>query len=324
MSAVLAAFDALIAAAYARRPAVAEAEAVVAELAAAGPEDAAAIADRIAALGDALAPELVEDPLFAALLVLTGKHPVPAIERARRALAAATHELASVGVVFDRIDDAIVVTAEATPDRARVATMIEMITTTSAPDLDELPIVIAGVSAPDFVPLTRLRRTDHARCELCALPLDDRHDHLLAADLRVTCACRGCALVGPQGYRAIPRGIRTVAIPDVAGWLDRLNIPVGIAAMIRRDDGRIVIGYPGPAGLVESTLDPALVATLDVELAPEIEALVWSHLGVLRCGIDAVFRLIGEIRRSWQGITGGEAGHAAVARVLADLQAEAA
>lgn len=181
------------------------------------------------------------------------------------------------------------------------------------------------------------RRSQHERCELCALELAPEHDHLFAPATRMLkCACQACVLIIPtrqdSPYRAIPRGTRRVAVEGIGGWLDRLNVPVGVAALVKREDGRVTINYPGPAGLVEAELShepwDALCAEVPAvaDLAPEVEALVWSRLGgeqVLRVGIDAVFRLIGELRQSWQGITGGLEGPAAVQRVLSELGARA-
>ena len=181
------------------------------------------------------------------------------------------------------------------------------------------------------------RAPAHERCELCAAPIAADHEHLYApANRTVRCACTGCALIIPtsssSGYLRVPRGTRRIEVADVAGWLDRLAVPVGIAALIRRDD-RAIIGYPGAAGLVEAAVEPAIWDQLVRELPlaatlePEVEALVWSRLGgdrVLRVGIDVVFRLIGELRQHWEGITGGPNVVGTVERVLSELHAEAA
>jgi hypothetical protein len=321
-------------------------------------------------VGPVVAAQLAGEETIGMLHVLAGTHPEPAIVRARRALEGATVELASVNVRFaeiaglesagnptgsrdaqlaevDRLASAgetCVIARDVAQrgekvDPGRVRGMIEMIVTASAPDLDELRVEIDGLVAaqPDFVPLARLRpSTAHERCTLCSAPIGAKHDHLDSPERReIACACDGCALIIPSSeyarYRRVPRGVQRVGVVDVAGWLDRLNVPVGIVAIVRDDRDGARLAYPGPAGLVEATVDPAVWSALcsDVPavagLVPETEALVWSALTqeVLRTGIDVVFRLVGELRTHWRGIHGGE-GPAALARVLAELVEEAA
>lgn len=186
------------------------------------------------------------------------------------------------------------------------------------------------------------RKPDEERCELCALPLPARHDHLYELRARaVRCACTGCALIVPTSerslYRRIPVRRDAVAI-DLDAWLARLGSPVGIAAIVARDDGRTTVSYPGPAGLAETDLDLDVAAALDVAirdasaghhmvggaddtaLAREVEALVIANLPSMRgawiVGIDVVFKMIAELRASWEGMTGGQRVGEAIARAL--------
>jgi hypothetical protein len=167
------------------------------------------------------------------------------------------------------------------------------------------------------------RRTPNAeRCELCAAPLDDDHDHLYEARVReIRCACRGCVLIIPTAqaspYRRVPKRFDRLPI-DARAWLDRLGVPVGIAALIRRDSGA-VLAYPGPVGLVEAATPSNELVD---RLVPEVEAIVLSNVGVPGAwisGIDVVFRMITEVRKAWVGLAGGPDAPAAVARVLAEL-----
>ena len=175
------------------------------------------------------------------------------------------------------------------------------------------------------------RVADTERCELCAAPLATQHEHLYDPKLReVRCACQGCALIIPTSerspYRRVPRRFERVEV-DATRWLERLGIPVGIAALIRRDDGRVVVAYPGPVGLVESEVDADAFAALCAEvpqaarLEPEVEAIVWASVGVAgawRCGIDVVFEMVSALRKSWVGLAGGPDAPAAALRVLAE------
>jgi hypothetical protein len=295
---------------------------------------------RINELAGADAGRLADDELLGMLHVLAGTHPDTPKARAQRALEVAVAELGSLGVRLLDVRDgdglAVRLVAErgAKVDPARARGMVEMIVLTRAPDLEGLVVEIEGVVAadPQFVPLGRLRPSQaHSKCSLCARPIEEKHDHLYSpAKREIACACFECALIVPSSdhaaFRKVPTGVQRIAVRDVAGWLDRLNVPVGVAALIPSDGGGARLAYPGPAGLVESTVDPALWRALcdDVpvagQLAPEVEALVWSGLthDVLRTGIDVVFRLVGELRTHWRGITGGD-GPAQLAKVLASI-----
>lgn len=165
------------------------------------------------------------------------------------------------------------------------------------------------------------------RCELCAAPLESAHEHLYEPRARqVRCACQACLLIVPTGtatYRRVPRRFERLAL-DSHMWLDELGVPVGVSTIIARDGGRTVVGYPGPAGLVESELDASqcarLLAELPAPLVPEVEAIVLSTLpggGAWLTGIDVVFEMIAELRRNWHGITGGPEAPAALAKVIA-------
>ena len=166
------------------------------------------------------------------------------------------------------------------------------------------------------------RKPKGERCDLCSLPLAERHDHLFdPAARKVACACTGCAMISPGRYRRVPDHRERVAI-DATAWLARLGVPVGIAAIVVGDDGRARIGFPGPAGLVESELDPELWRELSAQLpplAPEVEAIVCSNIhtrGAWHVGIDVLFEMVSELRASWRGMTGGPDISAAALRVL--------
>jgi len=173
---------------------------------------------------------------------------------------------------------------------------------------------------------TRAAHDERERCDLCAEPIAADHEHLYEARARaVRCACEACAVIVPSSetspYRRVPR--RFERLGDAAQWVEALGVPVGIAALIRREAGAVV-AYPGPVGLVESEVDAAVLAAIPeaAGLAVEVEALVWSTLpggGVWRCGIDVVFRMVSELRAAWVGMAGGPEVPAAVARMFAEL-----
>jgi hypothetical protein len=122
-------------------------------------------------------------------------------------------------------------------------------------------------------------------------------------------------------YRRVPQKRRPIALTA------ELHFPVGVAALVRRDDGRCVVVYPGPAGAVEAELAPEEWEALEPELpplVPEVEAIIWSRLNGANdawlTGIDVVFQMIAEVRASWVGMSGGPEAALAVARVLAELR----
>lgn len=170
------------------------------------------------------------------------------------------------------------------------------------------------------------------RCELCAAPIAAAHPHLWEARARaVRCACTGCAVIIPSSeraaYRRVPDRFDRVAL-DVAPWLARLGVPVGVAALSRRDDGTAIAAYPGAIGLVESELAAdawdELCAAVPAVAAMEREvcALVCASSGAWIAGIDVVFRLVSELRAR-RGVDSGMFGDpeapAAAARFLDEL-----
>lgn len=170
--------------------------------------------------------------------------------------------------------------------------------------------------------LVRKRAPDEA-CELCGARLPDDHRHLLEPVARqVLCACQACSILFDRPgsevrYRTIPRevrGLAGVSLPD-AVW-DGLGLPVNMAFIHHSSAaGRAVAYYPSPGGATESLLpldtwdrlladNPALAAML-----PDVEALLVNRVAGARdyyiAPIDECFRLVGLMRLSWQGISGG-------------------
>ena len=191
-------------------------------------------------------------------------------------------------------------------------------------------------------PLATLRRISSSRptavpgerCEMCAEPIADEHQHLVDLEIRrLMCACRGCYLLftdqqATLRYRAVPD--RYVSFPDFrferADW-DALQIPVGLAFVFRNSvQDRVVAFYPSPAGATESELSleswDSIVAAnpqLDV-LLPDVEALLLHgterSLEEFTCHlvpIDACYELVGTMRQTWRGFDGGQEARAAMA-----------
>jgi hypothetical protein len=171
------------------------------------------------------------------------------------------------------------------------------------------------------------RQAPGGKCEICSRELAVTHKHLLElASRKMVCACDACAILfsaqGNAKFRRVPRQIRF--LPDFrmtdSQW-DSLMMPINMAFFFRSTpENRVVALYPSPAGATESLLsfetwdeieleNPALL-----EMEPDVEALLVNRIGHSRgfaeseyfiVPIDECFRLVGLIRSSWQGLSGG-------------------
>jgi hypothetical protein len=159
---------------------------------------------------------------------------------------------------------------------------------------------------------------DGPQCDLCGLPLPERHRHLLDEDRdEPLCTCQACTLLfereaaGRGHYRLIPRTRRR--LDDLP--TDELGVPVGLAYVVRGRDGTVVAHYPSPIGSTQHDIEPAVWAALEqrcpdlTAMAPEVQALlVNTARGADErwlVPIDDCYRLVALIRKEWQGLSGG-------------------
>jgi hypothetical protein len=177
-----------------------------------------------------------------------------------------------------------------------------------------------------------------SHCELCPISLADDHKHLLDLDeRRIVCVCPTCWSMRSGEARYRPTGSRTL-------WLEgfeladdlwaAFQIPIGLAFFMRSSETGNVVGlYPSPAGATECELDleawDRLVAANPVleDLDADAEALIVNrlvdpHLHAI-APLDDCYRLVGTIKATWEGITGGTEMEAAVARYFDGLRATA-
>lgn len=180
-------------------------------------------------------------------------------------------------------------------------------------------------------------------CELCNEPIAANHRHLWdGAAHSVLCVCSACSLLMTRAgaaagkYRLVPE--RYLALADfelsAGAWSDLL-IPVNMAFLIQRSqpEQHISAFYPSPAGATESVLDidqwqsllqvnPVLAA-----LELDVEALLINRMRVpytyYLVPIDSCYQLVGLLRRSWHGFSGGEAVWQSIDDYFAALQARA-
>ena len=200
------------------------------------------------------------------------------------------------------------------------------------------PALVAGLRRYVRRPPTTPAADGGARCELCPLSLAEDHKHLLdLEERRIVCVCPTCWSVRSGDARYRPTGSRTVwldglELPD-ALWAE-FQIPIGLAFFLRSTaTGGVVAMYPSPAGATESELDleawGRLVAANPVleDLDPDAEALIVNrmadpHVHAI-APLDDCYRLVGIVKATWEGITGGSEMRLAVERYFDDLRAVA-
>ncbi|ROO84656.1 hypothetical protein EDD29_2183 [Actinocorallia herbida] len=161
-------------------------------------------------------------------------------------------------------------------------------------------------------------------CGLCAVPLGERHDHVLDdRDESLLCACRPCVLLFGEGtghFRPVPA--RRIRLDGVRAA--DLGVPVGLAFFTVADDGAAVARYPSPAGAAGWPVDPAAWASAVAAcpplggLRPYTEALLVNtlHDADERWLVPVTdgHRLVAAVRLAWKGLSGG-------ARVRPEIEA---
>ena len=173
-------------------------------------------------------------------------------------------------------------------------------------------------------------------CELCGTDIGAEHRHMIHLDdRRLLCVCDGCWALRSDDAELRPTGVRVVfldgfELPDDL-WA-RLDIPIGLAFLMHSGaDGRASALYPSPAGATESELDPAVWEELKTanpalrSLLPDAEALIVDRLSdphqIAIAPIDECYRLVGMIKASWEGISGGAGPEDATRRFFEQLRA---
>jgi hypothetical protein len=188
------------------------------------------------------------------------------------------------------------------------------------------PATAPGAAVPDA--------SGTARCDLCGGVMSEDHRHLLdIAERQILCACEPCIAMRSGEGNLRPTGTRVLRLDDFV-LSDELwaafQVPIGLAFfMVSEVAGGVVALYPSPAGATESELYleawNELVAAnpILVDLEPEVEALVVNRLvdphGFAIVPIDRCYELVGMIKATWEGISGGDAVQNAVEAFFARL-----
>jgi len=212
------------------------------------------------------------------------------------------------------------------------------------PDQPSLAFEQAFGVLRQFTSARRARSDSLERCELCSAGLGREHPHLVElASRQIVCACDACALLfdGMEGsrYKRVSRNAQVFSSFEMTdGQWESLMIPINLAFFFRSStEARMIALYPSPAGAVESLLpleawkeiaenNPALH-----RLRPDIEALLVNRVGHAQgmtraeyyiAPIDECFRLVGLIRGTWRGLSGGTEVWTGIASFFMDLRSK--
>jgi len=177
------------------------------------------------------------------------------------------------------------------------------------------------------------------RCDLCGTTVPSDHRHMLNLyERQIVCVCESCWALrsGDPDFR--PTGNRTLwledfVLPDEL-WA-QFRIPIGLAFfMFSSVTSCVVAMYPSPAGATESELHfetwGRLVEMNPVlrELEADAEALIVNRMSdphaFAIAPIDRCYMLVGLVKASWEGISGGSRLEEAIEGYFEELRAVAA
>ena len=175
-------------------------------------------------------------------------------------------------------------------------------------------------------------------CDLCGNEVAADHRHLLhLTERRILCCCEPCFAMRSGDAELRPVGTRISWLPDLELTDDlwaRLDVPIGLAfIMLGGETGDAVALYPSPAGATESEIEPTAWREMRernpelVGLEADAEALIVNRLAdppqYAIAPIDECYRLVGLIKLSWNGISGGDGPKQAATGFLEELRERA-
>ena len=177
------------------------------------------------------------------------------------------------------------------------------------------------------------------RCDLCRTTVPPDHRHMLNLyERQIVCVCEACWALRSGDTEFRPTGNRTLWLADFRLpeeiWA-QFRIPIGLAFFMHSSVTNCIVAlYPSPAGATESELHFATWKRLAEmnpvlkELEPDAEALIVNRMAdepaYAIAPIDRCYMLVGLVKASWEGISGGSGMEDAVERYFDDLRAVAA
>jgi Family of unknown function (DUF5947) len=188
-------------------------------------------------------------------------------------------------------------------------------------------------------PASNGRAAGEENCDLCGNGIDADHRHVLhLTERRILCVCESCMAMRSGDPELRPTGTRVLLLDhlDLSDELwARFAIPIGLAFFLRDSAaGGVVALYPSPAGATESELDldawnELVVANPELmTLEADAEALIVNRMSDpprhAVAPIDECYRLVGMIKVSWDGISGGEGPQQAIDEFFSQLDVRGA
>jgi hypothetical protein len=194
---------------------------------------------------------------------------------------------------------------------------------------------LRGLAKPK--PPERVPDTEH--CDLCKTTVPPDHRHMLNTyERQIVCVCESCWALRSGDSEFRPTGSRTLWLEDFQLpeeiWA-QFRIPIGLAFFMQSSVTDCVVAlYPSPAGATESELHfetwSRLAAMNPVlgDLEPDAEALIVNRMAdppmFAIAPIDRCYMLVGLVKASWEGISGGSGVEKAIERYFDELRAVAA
>ena len=176
------------------------------------------------------------------------------------------------------------------------------------------------------------------RCDLCNTTVPPDHRHMLNLyERQIVCVCESCWALRSGDAEFRPTGNRTLWLEDFELpeelWA-QFRIPIGLAFFMHSTVTNCIVAmYPSPAGATESELHfetwSRLVEMNPVlrDLEPDAEALIVNRMADVHefaiAPIDRCYMLVGLIKASWEGISGGGGVEDAIGRFFAELRMHA-
>ena len=196
---------------------------------------------------------------------------------------------------------------------------------------------LRGLGTP-AAPAAQAKPAVEELCDLCHTTVPEDHRHMLnLEDRQIVCVCESCWALRSGDPEFRPVGTRCL-------WLEGFDmpehiwgsfrIPIGLAFFLHSSaTGGVAALYPSPAGATESELELStwneLCALNPVlaDLEPDSEALIVNRMAQTPmyaiAPIDRCYMLVGLIKMSWEGISGGSGVEEAVGRFFGELRAGA-